>query len=133
MNNTDINTIKEFRRFVNTIIYPETIGILIDKIRTKCNTYEISYISTPQALIKFRTNVPTTSINELLQDAFVEHFSDPLVASLVRSRIHTDINDEELKNILRSATQEIQFRNPCFMGLLYNFTTLNNNYIYLYL
>lgn len=142
MNNTDINAVKEFRRFTNTYIYPDTACLLIDEISQCCDTIQIEYSATPQATIKFKsrlaenvnnTSVYTTTIHNVLKTIFVNHFNNPNVASLIRSKIHTEVNNEELKNILRLALQEIQYGNPRYLGLLFNITILNDYNCYLYL
>lgn len=140
MNSVEINAVKEFRRFVNTYIYPGTIGNIVENIVRECNTDSIHYQATPQATIKFHSNTVidnlssyTHFVHNVLNCIFVEYFADPFITSLIRNKIHTEIQDEELKNILRKTLQEIQCGNPCYLGLLFNITILNDNNTYLYL
>lgn len=142
MNNVEISAMAEFRRFINTYIYPETVSILIGNIQNVCYTDYISYELTPQSVIKFHSTITvndnnlsvyTSCIHNNLKSIFVNHFTDPLVASLIRSRIHTEIQNEELKNTLRAVLQEIQNGNPKYIGLLFNITILNDRMSYLYL
>ena len=141
MNNAEISAMREFRRFINTYIYPDTISVLAGKVQTECRTDYITYDLIPQALIKFNSTIKvaenlsayTHTMHDILKCVFVNHFNDQLVASLIKSRIHTEIQNEELKNVLRSTLQEIQNGNPRYIGLLFNITILNDGIAYLYL
>lgn len=135
MNSADITAITEFRRFANTYIYPDTVCLLIESIRENFDATLIAYEATPQAVIKFTTPniIPEALIKDILKLAFISHFNDITVSSLVRSRIHTDIQNEKLKNMLRLTNTEIQYGNPYYLGLLFNVTMLNNNTYYIYL
>ena len=142
MNNVEISAMREFRRFINTYIYPDTSSILIGKIQTECATDYISYELIPQAVVKFHSasvdsnnnlSVYTHAIHDKLNSIFISHFNDQLVSSLIKSRIHTEIQDEDLKNLLRATLQEIQNANPRYIGLLFNITILKDYMSYLYL
>ena len=141
MNNSDINTIKEFRRFINTYIYPETAYMIAARIGEECMTSEIIYESTPQATIKFRSKIKydnnlsnyTQLIHTILKIIFIEYFNNVQISSLIKNKIHTEIQDENLKNSLRSSLLEIQNGNPLYLGLLFNITILNDQNVYLYL
>ena len=140
-NNTYINAIKEFRRFANTYIYPNTASIIVGKICEHCNTSEILYESTPQSIIKFHSNINTNDnlstythvIHDILKTIFIEYFNDDNISGLIKSRIHSDIHDQYLKVLLRTTLQEIQSGNPFYLGLLFKITILNDHKSYLYL
>ena len=139
MNNTDITAVREFRRFANTYIYQDTFHLIIEKIKEYCQVDRISYDPLPQATIKFHSKIApdasqtnyTTIIHSILKDVFIEYFNNPIVVGLARNKIHTEINNDELKKILRRALSEIQSGNPSYLGLLFNIVILNESYIYL--
>lgn len=141
MNNIHINAIKEFRIFANTYIYPQTAHVIVTSIDEYCRPVETSYEALPQATIKFRENNEnidnltnyTHNIHDTLKRIFIEYYNNPEVASLVRNKIHTEINDESLKAILRNALAEIQYGNPMYLALLFNITILRDGNSYLYL
>ena len=135
MNSADITAITEFRRFANTYIYPDTVCLLLESIRENFDPTMISYENKPQAVIKFTipNSIPDVLIKEFLKNIFISHFNDINVSSMVKSRIHTDVHDEKLKNLLRLTSTEIQYGNLYYLGLLFNVTMLNNNTYYIYL
>lgn len=138
MNNIDINLMKEFRRFTNTYIYPKTASVLMCSIKDVCDANMILYDQTPQSAIKFHTGVTTQEdltilMYNLLRNIFLHFYNNPEVLSFIRNQIHTQIQDEDLKTLLRSTLSEIQSGNPQYLGLLFNITCLTDNYIYLYL
>lgn len=137
MNNID--DIKEFRRFVNAYIYPETINILIAKIVNDCNTEEISYDALPQAVIKFKDNITTDNeqykyvIYNILISLFIEYYNDKTISDLFKLKVHTEVQDEELKTNLRNTLKEIQYGNLQYISLLFNLTFLHEHNSCLYL
>ena len=138
MNNVDINQIKEFRRFVNTYIYPKTAHILVCDIKDVCDADTITYEYLPQSTVKFHTNITTQEdltilLYGIIKTVFTAFYNKPDVISFIKSQIHTQVIDENLKASLRSTFQEIQYGNPQYLGLLFNITCLADNYIYLYL
>ena len=141
MSNVDINAVKEFRRFINKYIYPTTVGIIMNNINLCCDTDSISYEQEPQAIIKFHSTLPnenslqefTFKIHDILKAIFIEYFNEAEIVSLIKREIHTQLNDEDLKNILRATLAEIQYGNPYYLGQLANITVLNDHNIYLYL
>lgn len=138
MNNLDINSMKEFRRFANTYIYPKTAHVLMCNIKDVCDGNDILYSQLPQTTIKFHTDITTQGdltvfLYGLLRGVFINFFNTPDIVSFIRNQIHSEIQDEELKKILRSSLQEIQHGNSQYLGLLFNITCLADNYVYLYL
>ena len=138
MNNVDINLMKEFRRFVNTYIYPKTAHVLFCNIKDVCDANMISYEQAPQAAIKFHSGVTTQGdltifMYGILKNVFIDFYNRQDIVSLIRNQIHTEIQDEQLKVLLRSTLQEIQYGNPQYLGLLFNITCLADNFVYLYL
>lgn len=141
MTNREVNEIKEFRRFATTYIYPCTINILIGNISNSFDSNGIMFSSSPQQIIKLAINESPLNINKqeyiekihtILKDVFVKYFNDPYVSSIVKNRIHVNIQDGDMKKILMSAMLEIQLGNPRYISLLFNITLLNNVfYIYL--
>jgi hypothetical protein len=141
MNNIHINSVKEFKIFANTYIYPETAHIIVASIDEYCKPNKIEYESLPQATIKFCENNKnidnlsnyTCIIHDKLKRIFIEYYNNPAVVSLIKNKIHTEIQDENLKAILRSAVTEIQYGNPMYLAILFNITILRDGNIYLYL
>ena len=141
MSNVDINAVKEFRRFINKYIYPSTIGIVINNIKMCCDCDSILYEQEPQALIKFHSNLPdesnlqsyTFKIHDILKTIFIDYYNEAEISSLIKNQIHTQINDDDLKNILRNTLAQIQYGNPYYLGQLANVTVLNDHNTYLYL
>lgn len=139
MNSVDINLVKEFRRFVNSYIYPKTASILFCNIKDICDANDIKYDQLPQATIKFHSGITnnqgdlTVLMYGILRNVFIDFYNKPEIISFIRNQIHTEIQDENLKILLRSTLQEIQYGNPQYLGLLFNITCLADNYIYLYL
>ena len=141
MSNVDTNSIKEFRRLINNSIYPVTAGIIINNIKMCCDCDDISYSQEPQSLIEFHSNLPneenlqvyTFKIHDILRNIFIEYFNEAQVASTIKSQIHLQINDEELKNNLRNVLVEIQRGNPYYLALLVNVVVLHNHNVYVYL
>lgn len=138
MNNIDINLIKDFRRFANTYIYPDIAPILFCSIKDACDANDILYSRTPQATIKFHSDINTQSdrtllMYNILRNIFVDFYNKPNVVNFIRNKIHTEIQDEELKVSLRNTLQKIQCGNLQYLGLLFNITCLTDNYVYLYL
>ena len=140
MNNTYIESIKEFRRFANTYIYPETVYTIIEYITDKCEPIQIIYNDSEPQLIKFKCNTKinnqaeyTIFIHGILKSIFMNYFNREDIAALVRNKIHTELQDEQLKWMLRSTLAEIQSGNIHYLALLFNITLLNDGMIYLYL
>ena len=89
-------------------------------------------------MIKFHTDINTQNdltfiIYGILKNTFIKFFNDPSVTSLIKNKIHTEIQDEVLKASLRNTFQEIQHGNPQYLGLLFNVIHTNDNYMILYL
>lgn len=138
MNNIDINLMKEFRRFVNTHIYPTTAGMIMSYIIEPCDANDISYNPLPQPIIRFHTNIKTQNnltftVYGILKNVFIQFFNDPQITKLVKNKIHTEITDDQTKEILRNTFQEIQYGNPQYLSLLFNIIYTNDNYVHLYL
>lgn len=141
MNNVYISEISEFRRFVNKYIYPTTINLLIDNITYSCDTIEIEYESLPRAIIKFRSNIASTNnssnymtaVHNILKNIFVEYFNNPEISGMIKNKIHTEIQNDDLKNSLRNALQEIQLGDQCYLGLLFNLVMLKEQTFYVHL
>lgn len=136
-----MNAIKEFRRFINNSIYPVTAGIIINNIKMCCDCDDISYTQEPQATIEFHSNLPneenlqvyTFKIHDILRHIFIEYFNEAEIASTIKSQIHLQIFNEELKNDLRNTLVEIQHGNPYYLALLINVVVLHNHNVYVYL
>ena len=138
MNNTEINAVKEFRRFMNSNIYPSTIGIIIDNIKLCFDSNFASYETLPRPIIKFNSNLSQQDENDyrfkiygILKNIFISYFNEAEVDKLIKNQIHLNINDESLKNTLRTTLVEIKSGNPYYLGLLCNITVLNDNNIYI--
>jgi hypothetical protein len=141
MNNTDVLAVREFRRFVNNYIYPYTTQYFISKISYYCDTQEINFESAPQPTIKFVSKIKPnnnsdyiTATHNILKEIFVSYFNEDDHVKLIRQKIHTEVNDENISNILYHALNQIQYGNSLYMGLLFNITILNDgNISYVYL
>lgn len=141
MTSAEVNAIRDFRRFINTYIYPETYNIIINEICFCLNPTCIGYEAQPQPLIKFdSTTIKNNGNNAVyieqmhtaLKRLFVEFFNSADIIKIIRSNIYKYIKSNEAKEMLNIALTQIQMGNPQYVSLLFNVTVVNNS-IYLYL
>lgn len=137
MNNNEVTTIREFRRFVTTYLYDDTNFILTKLIQNKSNSTYIEYECVPRHIIKFNYNSNnannyTEEIKSILKSSFIEYFNNTEVIKIIRNKIYNNVNDQDTKNILNEALYQIQIGNCTYISLLFNFTILDN-IIYIYL
>ncbi len=142
MNNQDVLAIREFRRFANAHIYPNTVYIIMTLIKNQLNSNFIEFNPLPQPIIKFNDGNTkfvdnkskyTEEIHLILKNIFIRFFQNPELVKTIRNKIYTEINDNNTKELLNLALGEIQSGNPQYIGLLFNITILKDFNIYLYL
>lgn len=144
MNNDQFLALKEFRRFVNSHIYPQLAPVFISPaIVEQFNIDKLEYQATPQAMIKFNYGLEDKNIlaksamtmkaHIILKGIFVRFFNLPEVEKDIRHKIYISQESEETKQLLYLALSEIKSGNQQYLCLLFNITFLNDNSIYLYL
>lgn len=140
MNNTDILAVREFRRFINNHIYPYTVQYIIEKIKFYCEAEEINFVANPQPIIKFSSKIKannnsdyTIAVHNILKEIYVSYFNEEEHIKLIRNKIHTEVNDNNIKALLFIALEQIQSANTEYLGLIFNITILGNDGIYVYL
>lgn len=140
MNNLDVLAIREFRRFANLYIYPETVYMLMTNIKRDFDSNQIHFEPTPQPIIKFDNNLfkdeyASVFIHKthlILNTLFVEFFNNPQIVKMIRNKIYTEIHNADTKELLNTALNQIQSNDQQYTALLFNITILGEN-IYVYL
>lgn len=140
MNNLDVQAIREFRRFANLHIYPETIYMLMTNIKRDFDSNQIHFDPLPQPIIKFDTNlfkdeyasVFLHKIYLTLNTIFIEYFNNPQIVKMIRNKIYTEIDNSDMKELLNTALSQLQSNNQQYIALLFNTAILGEN-IYVYL
>ena len=139
MTNLECMAIREFRRFAVSHIYPDTISMITDQIQQTFKSDIIEFGRLPQPMIRFNYHNKETNnsvfienVHLTLKTIFMTHFNDPEVIKLIRNRIHNNITDDNVKQVLNSTLSEIQLGNLQYICLLFNITVLGEN-VYVYL
>lgn len=140
MDSRDVLAIREFRRFANMYVYPEIIGTITEKIKYYMSVDELTFTPTPQPVIKFHSNLQnnnqsqfTELLHSILKVIFINLLNEYHIIKIIRNKIHTEVFDNEMKDLLNYALSELQIGNVQFVSLLFNITILRDNNVYLYL
>ena len=139
MTNLECMAIREFRRFAVSHIYPETIFMITTQIQQTFKSDMVEFGGVPQPMIKFNcynkginNSVFIENVHLTLKTIFMTYFNDQGIIKLIRNKIHNNITDDNVKQVLNSTLSEIQVGNPQYICLLFNITVLGEN-VYVYL
>lgn len=140
MTNLECMAIREFRRFVVSHIYPETIYMITTDIQNAFKSDIIDFGRLPQPMIRFNcksgkdinNSTFIENIHLTLKTIFMTYFNDQENVKLIRNKIHNNITDDNVKQVLNATLSEIQLGNPQYICLLFNITVLGEN-VYVYL
>ena len=140
MTSLEYIAIREFRRFAISNIYPDTVYMIMTEIQKEFSADQMKFDQFPQPTIKFNCEIERDENNSIfigklhtvLKRIIIDYFNTPEIIKIIRNRIHTNVVNEDTKNLLNSCLTQIQLGNLQYVCLMFNITVLGST-VYIYL